>query len=132
MSTTIARVKKSAANVPQTLEQTDRWVGLLGGEQARLDALEATAEEKIRRIRESLRKESEPVRKRRNNLMTGIFTFASANKARLIDDDHKSVELTNGTLSWRWTPPAGSGWRGPRRPRPSTRTSRSRSCSASG
>ena len=105
---TTKRIKKSATNVPQTLEQTDRWVGLLGNEQAMLDALDLEAEAKVRQIRENLRKQSEPVRKRRNNLMTGIFTYASANKARLVDDDHKTVELTNGALSWRWTPPAVS------------------------
>ena len=106
---TTTRVKRSTTDTPQNLEQTDRFVGLLGNEQARLDALELEAEAEIRQIRENLRKESEPVRKRRNNLMTGIFTFASANKATLIFvEGKKTVELTNGTITWRWTPPAVS------------------------
>jgi phage host-nuclease inhibitor protein Gam len=104
---TATRIKKSNTNIPQNLEQADRAVGQIGTHQAVIDQLEARAAEEIAAIRERLRKESEASRKARNTLMTSVFAFASANKA-LLTRDSKTIVLTNGSISWRWTPPAVS------------------------
>ena len=100
-------IKRSDSHVPTSVEELDRWVGLIGTAQSQVDTLEAAAESEIRAIRERLRKETKKAREGRNSLMTGIFTFASANRAGLTGDG-KTVRLTNGSISWRWTPPAVS------------------------
>src|SRR3989344_4969395 len=102
---TMTRIKKSDSHVPTSVEELDRWVGLIGTAQSQIDTLETAAEGEIRAIRERLRRETKKAREGRNSLMTGIFTFASANRARLTGDG-KTVRLTNGSISWRWTPPA--------------------------
>ncbi|HEY4493255.1 MAG TPA: host-nuclease inhibitor Gam family protein [Candidatus Paceibacterota bacterium] len=108
MSTSSTRIKRTSVPTPRNLEEADAAVGSIGNHQSLIDRLEANAEARIKEIREELRRTTEGVRKDRNAFMTGLFAFAEANKAILTEDGRKTVTLTNGTISWRWTPPAVS------------------------
>ncbi len=106
----VTRIKRSQTHIPQTLEEADIFVGLIGLSQNEIDRQEAQAEKAITRIRERLRARTEQVRKDRNALMTGIFAFAQSRRDNLIEanDGKKTIELSNGTFGWRFTPPAVS------------------------
>lgn len=108
MATNKTRIKRTSTHVPCSIEEADIFVGLIGTSQSQIDLAEAETEKQIQKLREDLRKRTEKVRKDRNTLMTGLFAFASSRQDTLIESNggKKTIELTNGSFGWRWTPPA--------------------------
>ncbi|MFC1662681.1 host-nuclease inhibitor Gam family protein [Patescibacteria group bacterium] len=100
-------LKRSVVAVPQDLAAAAKFIADIAVEQRAIDAVNTRLNSRLDRLKEEAAEKVQVRQRRIDDLVTGLFAFAQANRTELTDSDKKkSVDLPVGTFGWRLTPPA--------------------------
>lgn len=98
---------KAAAAVPQSREEVQSWITLLGQEQRALELQRNVMNEEIAAITDRFAVPLDAGATKCEELLEGIATWCEANKADLTVDS-KTVNLITGEVRWKIDPPSVS------------------------
>ncbi|MES0879676.1 host-nuclease inhibitor Gam family protein [Roseibium sp. SCP14] len=102
-----AKAKRLAANypVPQSKEDCDEMIRVLGDVRRELARTEADMNDKLAETKETFEKKAEPLRDKAEELLSGIETWCAANRDKLTQNGKvKFAKLKNGEIRWRVRP----------------------------
>ncbi|MBI2770025.1 MAG: host-nuclease inhibitor Gam family protein [Burkholderiales bacterium] len=103
----MAKAKKKAAAVPQTREEAQSWITLLGQEQRALDAKRAVMNEAIAAVTANYATELDIGAAEVERLLEGVAAWCEAHKADLTSNGKvKTVNLITGEVKWKIDPPS--------------------------
>ncbi len=103
------RAKRTAVSfpVPQSRDEANTAIRLIGTDQRELARIEADMNDEIAALREKYETTAQPLRDAITARIDGLQMWAEANRASLTRDGKvKSAQLPAGEISWRVTPPA--------------------------
>lgn len=103
------RAKRTAVSfpVPQSRDEANTAIRLIGIDQRELARIEANMNDEIAALREKYETTAQPLRDAITARIDGLQMWAEANRASLTRDGKvKSAQLPAGEISWRVTPPA--------------------------
>lgn len=94
-------------HVPQSRDEANTAIRLIGTDQRELARIEANMNDEIAALREKYETTAQPLRDAITARIEGLKVWAEANRAALTRDGKvKNAQLPAGELSWRITPPA--------------------------
>lgn len=100
-------VKVSTLQVPQSLEELDKWVAQVGSLQRDLQriAIGLSAQVAVRQARAAA--QASPLEQRMAELVDGISAYAESHRDELTDGGKRRIaKMRSGEVGWRLTPPA--------------------------
>jgi phage host-nuclease inhibitor protein Gam len=103
--------KKISADIevitPQNLEEADKVLSIVAERKRALELIETDLNIEIEKLRRQSTILAAPHQNLIDRLVLGLFAYATQNREKLTDGGKtKTITLTSGTLSWRFTPPA--------------------------
>lgn len=105
MSKKAKKTKAPAIPVPTTPEEAAQLLADMGNAQAKIDMANAKVRTRELKLALALGNVTAPLNAEIDAKFEALFIYAQANRSKLLKGDAKTVEMTTGTLSWRFTPP---------------------------
>lgn len=109
MATRNPRTKRPASTiaVPQSRDEANTAIRLIGIDQRELARIEANMNDEIAAVREKYETNAGPLRDAIACRIDGVQIWSEANRAALTRDGKvKTAQLPAGEIAWRTTPPA--------------------------
>lgn len=103
-----SKAKRLARNypVPQTRDDCDQMIRVLGDARRDLARIEADMNDRLAEVKERFETKAEPLRDKVDELVSGIETWCAANRDALTNGSKvKFARLKNGEIKWRLRPP---------------------------
>lgn len=102
-------VKRTAVDVPKSLEEVTEFIGEIGKNQRKIDQIQIRANNQIERVKSQAIKNSLPFQEEIDRLFEGVYIFAERHRDTLTEEGKKKTAVfPTGEVSWRMTPPAVS------------------------
>ena len=105
----MARVKSKAATtpVPQSMDEANSFVDMIGDTQRRLDNIETEMNDRLAEVKAHYEGLAKPLKETLTAHTTGLQTYCEANRNELTKDGRrKFYRFAAGEISWRRRPPA--------------------------
>lgn len=90
--------------IPQTVVEANNSLFRIGEIDRLIDTIETALATEIARLRKEADEKTARFIAEREGRFIGLEQFAEANRATLLPTEKKSVELSAGTIGWRFTP----------------------------
>ena len=101
------RVKKTALQLPTSIEEVDKLVADIGELQREMATLEFAMNQQIEALKAHFGPKVDLLSEAIKDKLQAIEAYAASNRVELTQDGKtKTVKLRSGTLSWRFTPRA--------------------------
>ncbi len=98
----MAREKIKRELIPvQNLEDVDGLLLEIAKKQIEIDKINAETEEKILKLKEEAKERSEKILEEVTQMAESIFAYTELNKAKIFQDDKKTIELQWGMFGYR-------------------------------
>lgn len=103
------KVKVVSFPVPQTKNDANALLALIGVRNAKLESIQARRDERIAAANRRASEESAPLMAERDGLVQALAAYCEAHRDELTDGGKvKTAKFMAGEVSWRFTPPAVS------------------------
>ncbi len=91
--------------MPHNLGEAAKFLAKIGEEKRKIDAINLNLNDAVNELKTSAIVDVKPHQKKVDDLMSGLFAFAEANRKELTNNGRsKSVRLLTGFFGWRMTP----------------------------
>jgi len=98
------KVSKYPLTIPKSLDEVDELIAEIGDVDQRLAKEKARTDRSIARVRQEAKERTKDILAKRSANVKRITKFAKKNRDAILPMDRKSLELSAGTIGWRFGP----------------------------
>jgi len=99
------KLKKQAANVPQSMTEANTLLGEIGNLQRQIDLINLAEVERIADLKAEFQNERSSFESEIKQKFADLCSWAEANKDELLKGGKRQLRMPQGLIGWRWGNP---------------------------